>query len=94
LTDSGIQVNVETIKHPFRATCAETSASLSAHLDGELRGFQRWRILRHLATCERCQAVLRSLRETVENLRALGRSEPDPEPALADRVIDRIVTEQ
>jgi len=83
-------VNVETIKHPFSATCAETSASLSAHLDGELRGLQRWRVLRHLATCERCQAVLRSLRETIENLRALG-GDPEPKPALADRVVERIV---
>jgi anti-sigma factor RsiW len=82
------------VKHPFRATCAETSASLSDHLDGELRGYRRWRIVRHLATCERCQAVLRSLRETVENLRALGRNEPEPESSLADGVIDRIVTEQ
>jgi anti-sigma factor RsiW len=87
-------VNVGTIKHPFSATCAETSASLSAHLDGELRGLQRWRVLRHLATCERCQAVLRSLRETIENLRALGQGGLDPEPGLADRVVDRIVTEQ
>jgi len=87
-------VNVETIKHPFRATCAETSASMSAHLEDELRGLKGRRILRHLATCERCQAVLRSLRETVENLRALGRSEPEPEPGLADRVIERIVAEQ
>ncbi len=87
-------MNVETIKHPFRATCAETSASLSEHLEGELHGLRRWRILRHLATCERCQAILRSLKETVENLRALGRSEPDAEPTLADRVIERIVTEE
>jgi anti-sigma factor RsiW len=86
-------VNVDLVRHPFRATCTETSAALSDHLDGELHGYRRWRVLRHLATCERCQAVLRSLRETVEHLRALGQSEPEAQPSLVDGVVDRIVTE-
>jgi anti-sigma factor RsiW len=94
ITRIRIQVNIDLVKHPFRATCAETSASLSEHLDGELRGYRRWRVLRHLATCEHCRAVLRSLRETVENLRALGRNDPESQPSLADSVIDRIATEQ
>lgn len=87
-------MNMDLVRHPLRATCEETSASLSDHLEGELRGFRRWRVLRHLATCERCQAVLRSLRETVENLRALGGNEPEADPSFADSVIDRIATEQ
>ena len=71
-------------------TCAETREALSAHLEGDLRGLRRRRVLAHLSRCERCQAVLASLRRTVEHLRALGRLDPVPSPAVADAVLDRI----
>jgi anti-sigma factor RsiW len=67
---------------------------MSAHLEGELRGLKRLRVIRHLATCERCQAVLRSLHETVERLRLLGQLVPPPQPALVELVMDRVRAEE
>jgi predicted anti-sigma-YlaC factor YlaD len=72
------------------AGCEETRTRLSEHLEGELSGWRRFRVLRHLARCEGCQAVLRSLATAVEHLQALGR-EPTPSfPSTADAVIGRI----
>jgi anti-sigma factor RsiW len=76
---------------PVFATCAETGAHLSDYLDGELRGLRRWRVARHLDFCPHCQAVLRSLRRTVERLRELGATEPNASTdSVADEVIERI----
>jgi anti-sigma factor RsiW len=74
-------------------SCAETSARLSAYLEGELRGFRRFRVAGHLARCERCRAVLASLTRTVEQLRGLGREEPETE-SVADAVVERIRQEE
>lgn len=63
---------------------------MSAYADRELRGWRRLRVARHLASCERCRAVLESLLDTLERLRQLGRSEPPPRPAVADAVVARI----
>ncbi len=82
------------IRNPLRASCEETAELMSAHLEGELRRLRRWRVIRHLATCERCRAVLRSLRETIAGLGALARIEPAPQPALAETVIERITREE
>ncbi len=64
----------------WNGSCEETEKHLSEHLDGELRGLRRWRVLRHLARCELCRAVFLSLTRTVERLRALGRVDPPPKP--------------
>ena len=53
-----------------------TTAQLSALLDGEVSAEEKTRWEAHLATCQRCQQELASLRRTVALLRAL------PQPAL------------
>ena len=73
-------------------SCAETSELLSDYLEGELRGFRRFRVVRHLARCERCRSVLASLARTVEQLRALRNEEPAP-GSVADAVVDRLKDE-
>ncbi len=78
------------IRNPLAASCEETGEAMSDLIDGELRGWRRWRVLRHLATCERCQAVYRSLLRTLGVLREVGAIELAPQPALADAVVDRI----
>jgi anti-sigma factor RsiW len=78
------------LRNPFTASHEETGASLSDLVDGELRGWRRWRVLRHLAKCEHCQMVYRSLLRTLEALRDVGAAGPAPRPALADDVIERI----
>jgi predicted anti-sigma-YlaC factor YlaD len=77
-------------------SCAETREHLSEHLEGELRGFRRWRVMRHLDRCDRCRAVLRSLAHTVEQLGSLGRGdlEPASSPSVADTVTERIRREE
>jgi anti-sigma factor RsiW len=53
-----------------------TTEQLSALLDGEISTEERTQWEAHLATCQRCQQELASLRQTVALLRAL------PQPAL------------
>jgi predicted anti-sigma-YlaC factor YlaD len=73
------------------ASCEETAERLSAHLEGELRGRQARRVLRHLARCPRCREVLRSLARAVDGLRSLGQVDPPSSyPSVADSVADRI----
>jgi anti-sigma factor RsiW len=79
-----------TITSWWQGSCHETEQRLSDHLEGELRGRRRRRILRHLARCEPCRAALESLMRTVEELRQLGRAELVPAPQLADAVIERV----
>ena len=74
-------------------SCAETSERLSAYLEGELRGFRRFRVAGHLARCERCRAVLASLARTMDQLRSLGRDAPET-GSVADSVVDRIRQEE
>jgi predicted anti-sigma-YlaC factor YlaD len=78
----------------WNGSCHETGEHLSEHLDGELRGLRRLRVTRHLARCELCRAVLRSLTRTLEELRSLGRVEPPPSPSVAPAVIARIREER
>lgn len=70
--------------------CEETQARLSEHLEGELRGWRRLRVLRHLARCERCQSVLRSLARVVEHLQGLPRDAVSASPSTVDAVVRRI----
>lgn len=63
---------------------------MAAHAEGEFRGYSRWRVSRHLAKCEMCRALYRSLLEALDALRKLGRNEPPPKPEIADSVIARI----
>lgn len=86
-----IQGVVDVALRPWVATCAETRDRLSAHLEGELRGRELRRVLRHLARCPHCRELLRSLARAVEHLGQLGRgSDVPPGPSVADAVVDRI----
>jgi anti-sigma factor RsiW len=72
-------------------SCAETRELLSAHVDGELTGLRRLRVRLHLAGCDACSAIARSLRQTIERLHELeGTFVPDPAPSAAPSVLDRI----
>jgi len=72
-------------------SCERTREQLSAHVEGELRGLRRLRIRLHLAGCEGCSAVARSLRQTLERLHELGHEfAPAPAPSAAPAVLERI----
>jgi anti-sigma factor RsiW len=76
--------------NPLTASHEETGESLSELVEGELKRWRRWRVVRHLARCEHCQAVYRSLLRTLEALREVGSVEPEPQPAVAEAVVERI----
>jgi anti-sigma factor RsiW len=78
------------LRSPFTASHEETGESLSDFVEGELTGWRRWRVARHLARCEHCQAVYRSLLRTLEALRDAGGLQPPAQPAFADAVVERI----
>ena len=67
---------------------------MSAYAEGELTGYRRWRVARHLARCEKCQALYRSFLSTLESLRGLGREEPPPDPDFPARVLERLEDER
>lgn len=55
----------------------ETQRSLSAYADGELGGYKRWRVSRHLARCEVCRSLYRGLLATLQSLGELRGREPE-----------------
>ena len=73
-------------------SCEETSERLSERIEDTLHGVQRWRVSLHLARCDRCRAVLRSLSRAVEQLRLLAESDfhPPESASVADDVVERI----
>jgi anti-sigma factor RsiW len=72
-------------------SCEETRELLSAHVEGDLRGLRRLRVRLHLAGCDLCSAVARSLRSTIERLHELEDAfVPNPAPSVAPSVLDRI----
>jgi predicted anti-sigma-YlaC factor YlaD len=81
---------VNRILSAFSASCEETARLLSDYADGELRGLRRWGVEAHLAVCEGCRTVYRSLTATVETLRALGQVDPGAQPQLVEAVRWRI----
>ena len=71
-------------------SCEETREQLSAYLEGELTGPRRLRLRLHLAGCDACSAVARSLRQTVDRLHELEESfAPEPAPSVAPAVLER-----
>ena len=74
----------------FVASCAETRELLSDYVDGELRRRARRRVLGHLLMCRRCRAVLRSLRQTIAHLHAIGPTEPAPDSSVAASILARV----
>lgn len=81
---------------PWVATCAETRERLSDHLEGDLAGREQKRVLRHLARCRHCRAILESLARTLDHVRSLGQIDvPAPAPvSTADAVVERIRRER
>ena len=77
-------------------SCEETQEQLSDRLEGDLSGLRRLRVAAHLAGCDRCRAVMRSLSRTVEQVRLLGRADfnPPPGPSVTDDVVERIRRER
>lgn len=72
-------------------SCAETREQLSGHLEGELTGLRGLRVRLHLAGCNACSAVARSLRTTVERLHELDETFTlEPAPSVAPAVLERI----
>ena len=78
------------ILRALRASCDETAQLLSEYADGDLPAYRRWRVEAHLAACEGCRTVYRSVVATVDILRALGEFEPEAQPQLAEAVRRRI----
>jgi hypothetical protein len=85
-----IQETVSILLFAINGSHGETARSISAYADGELTGYRGWRVARHLARCEKCQALYRSFLTTLESLRGLGREEPPPNPDVASRVLERL----
>jgi predicted anti-sigma-YlaC factor YlaD len=76
---------------PWIATCRETRDHLSDYLDDELGARTRIRIMRHLARCEQCRALLDSLTRTLEQLRSLGSiDQTSPAPATVRAIVERV----
>jgi predicted anti-sigma-YlaC factor YlaD len=92
MNDGGVKGIVMIAMRPWVATCEETQERLSAHLEGELRGRQAKRVLRHLARCPHCREALRTLARAIDGLRSLGRADFDrsSRPSVADAVLSRI----
>jgi predicted anti-sigma-YlaC factor YlaD len=88
----GVKGVVRIAARPWVATCEETQERLSAHLEGELRGRQAKRVLRHLARCPHCREALQTLARAVTGLRALGQADSlaPARPSFADGVVGRI----
>ncbi len=84
---------VRLLTHPLNGSHAETARFMSDYAEGDLRGYRRFRLARHLARCEMCQAAYRAFLATLTSLAALGRREPEPKPELAEAVVERIRAE-
>lgn len=92
MSGRGIEGVVSIATRPWVATCEETQERLSAHLEGELRGRQAKRVLRHLARCPHCREALRTLARAVSGLRTLGEADAlaPARSSFADGVVGRI----
>jgi anti-sigma factor RsiW len=64
-----------------------THAHLSEYLDRELGTRERERVEAHVSICPHCTRVLATLRRTLEGL---GMLRAQPQPGLADGVIERL----
>jgi anti-sigma factor RsiW len=80
---------------PWVASHRETREHLSGYVEGGLDARTRTRIMRHLARCEGCRAMLESFKRTLEQLRSLGDLEQvAPAPATVSAVLQRIQQEE
>jgi predicted anti-sigma-YlaC factor YlaD len=79
-----------TILDRMRGSHDHTRRLLSEHAEGQLRGLTRWRVSRHLARCEPCRALYRSLLATLSDLHRLRATDPERTSELTDDVLERI----
>jgi anti-sigma factor RsiW len=70
-------------------TCDEVEANLTDLLEGALAPALQAAALEHLATCDRCEAVLRGTRAAVDLAQRHGRLVL--EPAEREQILDRIL---
>ncbi len=75
-------------------SCHETAELLSAHIEQDMPLTRRGRVRRHLDRCSACQAVLRSLRRVVAELRVLRHDDDVSFPSVADAVLARVRHEE
>ena len=66
--------------------CEETLALLSEYIDGELPEEDELLILRHMRSCPRCRAVLRTLEKTIVLSRGWYGVEEEPPPEVVEHV--------
>lgn len=91
MANIGIEPVMNTLMRPLIGSCDDTREQLSEHLEGSLPSRRERRVTRHLRFCRRCRAIYQSLTRTVESVRNLGRQEEtEPDPSVADTVIERI----
>ncbi len=64
-----------------------TQAHLSEYLERQLSAYERERVEARVRICPDCTRVLATLRRTLEGLRMLR---AQPQPGLADGVIERL----
>ncbi len=64
-----------------------THAHLSEYLDDDLAAEEVARLEEHASICPQCKRVLATLRRTLAGLRSLH---SDPQPSVADVVIERL----
>ncbi|MGH2952075.1 MAG: anti-sigma factor family protein [Solirubrobacterales bacterium] len=64
-----------------------THARLSEYMDHELGPQEASRVEEHIGVCPHCRRVLATLRRTLASLRSLH---AEPEPGVADGVIERL----
>jgi predicted anti-sigma-YlaC factor YlaD len=92
-----VSASVQKLMDTMVGSCEETQEQLSDRLEGELRRFRRLRVAAHLARCDRCRPLMRSLARTVEQVRLLGKADfapPPPSRSISDDVAERIRRER
>jgi hypothetical protein len=89
-----IQEFVSILLFAINGSHGETARYMSDYAEGELTGYRRWRVSRHLARCKMCQALYRSLLGTLDSLRSLGREDPLADPDFPGRVIERLRSDE
>jgi predicted anti-sigma-YlaC factor YlaD len=68
----------------------ETQELMSAFTEGQVRRLARWRITRHLRSCEGCRALYETFKRTLAGLRAIAGVDPPEHSGFADEVIAQI----
>jgi anti-sigma factor RsiW len=75
----------------FNGSHKETAQHMSAFAEGELRGYRRWRVARHLARCDMCRALYRTFLATLASVRELRHEDPPPDDDFVSRVTARLL---